>query len=336
MAGSPPVAKRIGVDAYHFINRQLVFLALASVVMFVVSLLDPVNVRRLAVIGFVIGVVFLVIVPFVGMEVKGARRWIYMSGVSLQPSEFVKPCFAVVTAWLLAEHYKHPGFPGKWIAFGLLVLVVTLLRMQPDMGMIVMVSLVWIGQLFLSGTSYYIIVFLVVLGAVLFFLGYLFIPHMAQRIDSFLDPSSESNYQVQRSLEAFQHGGFLGVGPGEGTVKNVLPDAHTDFVFAVAGEEFGLVACLLLLGVFAAIVLRGFVRVMHEKDLFIILAVSGVLFQFGLQAFINIGVSLNLLPTKGMTLPFLSYGGSSTLALALGMGMLLALTRRRYGVKRKL
>lgn len=333
LAGSPPVAEHIGLDAYYFVRRQFVFLGLAVFIILGLSLQDPSAIRKLALFGLAGCLLMMVIVPFAGAEVKGARRWLYLGSLSVQPSEFMKPCFAVVTAWLFAERFHNPAFRGFGAGMLLYVIVVGLLLAQPDFGMVGVVSLMWGGQLVLAGLPLYWIPILLVAGMTLLYVGYSFLPHVTKRIDRFLDPDSGVGYQVSRSIEAFQHGGWFGAGPGEGIVKRHLPDSHTDFIFAVAGEEFGLIASLLLVTLFAFVVLRGFWRVRKERDLFVLLAVAGLLFQFGLQAMINMGVTMNLLPPKGMTLPFLSYGGSSVLGMAIGMGMLLALTRRRYGLR---
>jgi cell division protein FtsW len=281
------------------------------------------------VIGFAISLVLLALTFVIGVEIKGARRWINFPGLSLQPSEFVKPTFAVVAAWLFAEQKLRPRFPGNLICLALFFLVVAMLIKQPDIGMAAVVAAVWFAQFFMAGMRLYWVA-----GGALAGLGgvvgaYLYLPHVRVRVDHFLDPSTGDSYQVNRSIEAFVSGGLWGRGPGEGQVKDVLPDAHADFVFAVAGEEFGLIVCLVLVGLFAFIVLRGFSRLLQEGSLFVLLAATGLLIQFGLQAAINMASSLHLIPTKGMTLPFLSYGGSSLLALGLGMGMMLALTRRR-------
>ncbi|MBP7065405.1 putative peptidoglycan glycosyltransferase FtsW [Ferrovibrio sp.] len=336
LAASPAVANRIGLGSFHFVQRQLLFLVPALLIMLGTSLLSPLGVRRLASIVF-LGALFGMFLTFViGVEVKGAHRWIYFAGVSLQPSEFVKPTFAVVSAWLFAEWRRGNGFPGWAISGGLCALVLGTLLLQPDLGMAVVVAAVWAAQFFIAGLPMLLVIVLAALGAAGIFGAYSLLPHVAARFDKFLDPSGKENYQIERAMEAFSAGGLLGRGPGEGSVKNVLPDAHTDFIFAVAGEEFGLFACLFILAVFAFIVLRCFGRLMTENNLFVLLAAAGLTTQFGLQAVINIGVNLHLLPTKGMTLPFISYGGSSLLALAFAMGMLLALTRWRpeHGVAR--
>lgn len=330
-SASPAVAERIGLDTFHFFFRQIIFLSMALAVIIFTSFLSPTAVRRLATIGFLFGLILMVAVLFTGMEAKGARRWLYIGGLSLQPSEFIKPCFAVLTAWILAMRANKPGFPGFRISLAFYLIVVILLILQPDFGMTVTISLVWGGQVFIAGISLFwlmIAAFLAVLGAVG---AYTFLPHVASRINSFLDPENIENYQVRKSLQAFSEGGLIGKGPGEGTVKQVLPDSHTDFILAVVGEELGMIACLFVIFLFAFIILRGLLRVLNEKDLFIVFAVSGLLMQIGIQALINMGVSLNLLPTKGMTLPLISYGGSSLLAIAFAFGMVLSLTRKRYG-----
>lgn len=331
MAASPAVAERIGYDGMHFVRRQLALLPVATLLMFVVSLQSPRTVRRIAVIIFLVATILVAMTFFVGVEIKGARRWINLPGMSLQPSEFIKPSFAVVTGWLLAESKLRPGFPGPTIAAGLFFVVVGLLIKQPDLGMAVVVSAVWFAQFFLAGLRLYWVVTGLASGAVGLLGAYVFLPHVTSRVDRFLDPSSGDSYQVDRSIEAFMNGGMWGRGPGEGTVKEWLPDAHADFVFAVAGEELGLIACLVIVLIFAFIVLRGFSRVFQENNLYVVLSATGLFVQFGLQAVINMASSLHLMPTKGMTLPFISYGGSSLLSLGLGMGMALALTRRRFG-----
>jgi len=329
LAASPSVAERIGYDGLHFVRRHLAMLPLAMGVMLAASLQPPRTIRRIAVIGFAVALALLALTFVVGAEIKGARRWINLPGLSVQPSEFVKPTFAVVAAWLFSEQKLRPRFPGNLICILLFLVVAGMLIKQPDIGMAAVVAIVWFGQFFMAGLRLYWVVAGAVAGLGGLVGTYLYLPHVRSRIDHFLDPSGGDTYQVKRSIEAFANGGLWGKGPGEGTVKDVLPDAHADFVFAVAGEEFGLVVCLVIIGLFAFIVLRGFSRLLQEGSLFVLLAATGLLVQFGLQAVINMASSLHLIPTKGMTLPFLSYGGSSMLALGLGMGMMLALTRRR-------
>lgn len=325
---SPAVANRIGLTDNYFSSRHVVFLALAVIIILTFSLLDKKWIRRLAIFGFLGSLLMLVLVKFYGFEVKGATRWINIGGFSYQPSEFMKPFFAVVTGWILSLHY-YEEFPSFKVCFILFVSVAGLLIIQPDFGMLVMVSAVFGIQLFVAGLPI-IWLFIAIFASVFGSIGaYLLLPHVASRINRFLDPVNSENYQVTRSLEAFESGGLYGKGPGEGSVKQFLPDSHTDFIFAVAGEEFGAIICLMIIITFAYIVIRILINLLHEDDKFIQIAAIGIISQFGLQAVINMGVSLNLLPTKGMTLPFISYGGSSTLAISIGMGMLLGLTKRK-------
>lgn len=331
VAASPPVAQRIGLDGFSFVYKHLTMLAPALVLMLGVSLLSPRQVRRLGTVMFLVSVALVGATLVVGMEIKGARRWIHVPGLSLQPSEFVKPAFAIVSAWLFARAKSVPGFPGSLISIALYLCVVALLIMQPDLGMAFVVSAVWFAQFFLAGLPILLVGCLAVAGAAGLFGAYMFLPHVTSRVNRFLDPASGDNYQVDRSLEAYMNGGLFGTGPGQGTVKLYLPDAHADFIFAVAGEEMGLIFCILVVMLFAFVVLRGFQRAFNGGNLFALLAVAGICVQFGLQALINMGSSLHLIPTKGMTLPLISYGGSSLLAIGIGMGMVLALTRVRYG-----
>ena len=338
LAASPAVAERIGQSRDIFILKQVVFLALAGVVVVGVSLLSPREIRRLALAGCCVALLLTAFTMVSGVEIKGARRWISIPGMTLQPSEFLKPCFAVVAAWLISEGRRAArsnrtilGMSwGTPAAIGIFLVIAFLLKSQPDIGMLAVVTTVFFVQLYVAGLP------IVLVGLGMIGLGgaaagaYLLFPHVQARVEKYLHPTLESAYQPTLALEAFGNGGLLGRGPGEGRVKNQLPDAHADFVYAVAGEEFGLIVCLLILGIFAFIVLRGILRLLHEQDLFVTLACTGLVAGFGLQAFVNMASSLALIPTKGMTLPFISYGGSSVIAVALGMGMLLALTRRRH------
>ncbi len=329
LAASPAVAERLHQSRDVFILKQVVFLALAGLLVVGVSLLSPRGVWRLALFGCVAAVALTAATLVMGVEIKGARRWISVPGMTVQPSEFLKPCFAVVAAWLLSEGQRVRRFPGMFLAGGVFVMIALLLKSQPDMGMLAVIAAVFFTQLFIGGLN------LMLVGVAAGGLvgasaaAYTFFPHVRSRITRFMDPASGDSYQVNTALEAFGNGGLLGRGPGEGRVKDVLPDAHADFVFAVVGEEFGMVICLVLLCLFGFIVLRGLLRLLAEQDLFIVLASCGLVTSFGLQAFVNMASSLHLIPTKGMTLPFVSYGGSSVLAVALSIGMLLALTRLR-------
>ncbi len=330
-ASSPAVAERIGLDALYFIKRHFMLLPVSVVLIVAISALTPIQVRRFAVIAFLGCIVLLVATLALGVEIKGARRWLSLAGFSLQVTEFVKPTFAVVAAWLFSEAAHDPRFPGRLISTGLFAVVLALVIAQPDLGQAVVITSVWMAQFFLAGLSMWLVGGLVVLGVAGLISAYFTLPHVTSRIDRFLNPDSGDTYQIERSIEAFSSGGLFGRGPGEGTVKNVLPDAHADFVFAVAGEELGLLVTLIIVGLFAFIVLRGLARAMSEQNLFVLLAVSGLLVQFGFQALVNMSSSLQLIPTKGMTLPFISYGGSSLLGIGIGLGMTLALTRRRLG-----
>lgn len=329
VAASPAVAERIGADSFHFVWRQAMFLGPAIAVLLAASLLSPIGVQRVGLTALVVAVALMIAVLAVGPGVNGAHRWLDIGEITLQPSELAKPAFAIATAWLLSQQQRLADRRVAILAVTSLAAMLALLAMQPDFGMAAVVASVWFGQVFLAGLPLLWVGTAVVAGVAALGAAYAMVPHVAIRIDRFLSPESGENFQVQTALNAFQAGGPFGRGPGEGVVKSVLPDAHTDFIFAVVGEEFGMVACVLIAATFAFIVLRGLLRLLHEPDYFVLLAGAGLLVQFGLQAAVNMSVSLRLLPAKGMTLPFLSYGGSSLLALALGMGLLLALTRRR-------
>lgn len=334
LAASPPVADRLGIDPYHFVLRQAMFVPLAIALMIAVSMLSARRVRRVAALVFFGGLALMLLALFVGPEVKGAQRWLAVAGFSLQPSELAKPAFVVLVAWLLAEDSRRPNVPGKLFAGLLLAVFAALLVAQPDLGQTLLVVATWGGLFFLAGLSWTMVGVLGGLAAAGALTAYFAFPHVASRIDRFLDPSSGDTYQVDRALESFSRGGWFGAGPGEGEVKNVLPDSHTDFVLAVLAEEFGVVACLLLLAVFSFIVLRSFWTGMRREDAFERLSIAGLATLFGVQAFINMGVNLQLLPAKGMTLPFLSYGGSSLLSVGLLFGFILSLSRRRGAVRR--
>lgn len=328
---SPAVAQRIGLESTFFIKRQLVFLVASVFVMLIFSLLDPITLRRISTVGFGIGIILLVLVLIIGTEIKGSRRWIAIGSFALQPSEFMKPFFIIVSGWMLSEAKIRPGFQGIKISVILYAILGVLLFVQPDFGMFFVVSVVWGGQLFLSGIPMIFIAVMIIGGVAAFLGAYFIFPHVSHRVNKFLGVDGDGNYQVKKSLEAFNSGGVTGRGPGEGVVKQHLPDSHTDFIFSVVGEELGAIVCIMVVCLYAFIIFRGFKKMMGERDLFLVYSVSGLLIQFGTQAVINMGVALNLLPTKGMTLPFISYGGSSMIAISVAMGMMLALTRRRFG-----
>ncbi len=331
MAGSPPVARRIGLPEFYFVSRHQIFLALSTLVMIAVSILDEARIRKIAFFGFIASLLMMLALPAIGFENKGAIRWIKFGGLSIQPSEFMKPCFAVLLGSIFAQGMARPDFPSYRLAVGAYIIVAVLLITQPDFGMTLTVTGMFGVQFFLAGLPFLWVAGMAILGVGGIVGAYFALPHVAKRIDRFLDPASGDNYQVEKSLEAFKGGGWFGRGPGEGLVKQHIPDSHTDFIFSVAGEEFGLLFCMLIIALFAVIVVRGFLRMSRETDTFRMIAVGGLLTQFGIQAMVNMGVAVNLLPAKGMTLPFLSYGGSSLIAMAGGMGMMLALTRKRFG-----
>ncbi|MFK8034392.1 MAG: putative lipid II flippase FtsW [Hyphomicrobiales bacterium] len=333
-AASPPIAERLKLDSYHFVFRHIMFAVPALLLLIGISFLNEKQVRRLALLMLVGGIVLMAATLLVGFEAKGARRWISIAGFSIQPSEFVKPGFVVICAWLFSEGSRRPDIHGHAIAVGLLVIVCGLLILQPDFGQTMLVSMVWAGLFFLAGMPWFFIIGLAGLSVVGIVAAYTMIPHVAGRINRFLNPESGDTFQVDTALESFTRGGWLGRGPGEGTVKNVLPDSHTDFIFAVAAEEYGIIICLVLLSLFTFVVMRGFSHALREHDAFTRLATSGLVALFGVQSVINMAVNLHLMPSKGMTLPFVSYGGSSLMAVAIGMGMVLALTRRRLDTTR--
>jgi cell division protein FtsW len=333
LAASPPVAARIGLDPFHFFNRHVLFLLPSLLVMVGVSFLSPRQVRRTALIVFALSMVLIVATLVFGAEVKGARRWITILGLNIQASESAKPAFVVLAAWLFAESARRPEMPATSLSLALLMSLVTLLVLEPDFGQTMLVLMVWSALFFIAGMRIVWVFGLMGAGAVGLFGAYMMVPHVAGRIKRFMDPASGDTFQVDMAMESFTHGGWFGQGPGEGTVKRILPDSHTDFVFAVAAEEFGIVLCLALLALFAFIVIRALARAYASEDLFARFAAAGLAIMFGIQAAINMAVNLHLMPAKGMTLPFISYGGSSMISLAYGVGMLLALTRQRPRVE---
>jgi cell division protein FtsW len=337
LAASPAVAARIGASRDMFILKQVVFLSAAGATVIAVSLLSPRGVRRLSLAGCLLALGATALTLVHGIEIKGARRWIALPMMSVQPSEFLKPCFAVVTAWLLtqrrAARLAGRRFPGMLLAFCVFGVILMLLKAQPDIGMLTVITTVFMAQLFIDGMNLFLVGVGVGSMAAAFVGAFLAFPHVRSRVERFLHPSTGDHYQVDTALQAFGNGGLMGRGPGEGRVKDLLPDAHADFVFAVAGEEFGLLVCLFIIGVFCFVVVRTLLKLLAEDDPFVVLASCGLVTGFGLQAFVNMGSTLHLIPTKGMTLPFISYGGSSAMSVALTIGMILALTRRRARVR---
>jgi cell division protein FtsW len=329
LAASPPVAARLGLDAFYFVHRHVLYLIPAIAVMLATSFLSPRQIRRLALLVFVLSFVMVIATLFVGAEVKGARRWIILAGVNIQPSEFLKPAFVILISWLFAESARKTDVPATTFSLLLLLAVIGALVLQPDFGQTMLIALVWGALFFMAGMR---LIWVLGLGGTALMglvAAYATIPHVARRIKRFLDPASGDTFQVDTAVESFYRGGWLGQGPGEGTIKRILPDSHADFVFAVAAEEFGIVLCLVLVTLFAFIVLRALTKAMRNDDAFARFSIAGLAILFGAQSAINMAVNLALIPAKGMTLPFISYGGSSMISLAYGMGMLLAFTRER-------
>ncbi|MDA7425260.1 peptidoglycan glycosyltransferase FtsW [Thalassococcus lentus] len=330
LAASVPLAERNGLPNFHYVQRQAVFGGLALIALFVTSMMSPLMVRRLAVLGFLGAFIALALLPFFGTDFgKGAVRWYSFGFASVQPSEFLKPTFVIAAAWLMAAAQDLGGPPGRLYSFGLTVSIVLMLAMQPDFGQACLVLFGWGVMWFVGGAPMLLLIMLaglVVLGGMF---AYNMSEHFARRIDGFLTPDVDPTTQLGYATNAIREGGFFGVGVGEGQVKWSLPDAHTDFIIAVAAEEYGLIMVLAIILLYATVVVRSFVRLIRERDPFIRLAGTGLAAMFGVQAMINMGVAVRLLPAKGMTLPFVSYGGSSLIAGGIAVGMLLAFTRTR-------
>ncbi len=329
MAGGPPVAERLGLSTFHFVNRQVLFLVPAIGLMIATSFLSLRHVRRAAMVTYAFAMGGIILALHFGPEIKGAHRWLSFGGVSVQPSEFVKPAFVVLTAWFFAEGGRKSDMPGGLLGILLLPATIVPLILQPDFGQTMLITLVWCGMFFAAGLHSLWIVGFGGAGILAALAAYEFVPHVRARIERFLDKSSGDSFQIDTALSSFSRGGWFGKGPGEGTVKRILPDAHTDFIFAVTAEEFGIVVCVAVLCLFAFIVLRGLLLARRAEEPFCRLAATGLILLFGLQASINMMVNVHLMPAKGMTLPFISYGGSSLISLALGMGFLIAVTRKR-------
>lgn len=327
-AASPAVAERIGLEPFHFVKRHAAFMIPSIAVMFGLSFLTPRQVRRTAIILLIVALAMMLLALFFGVEVKGSRRWVTLAGISIQPSEFMKPAFVVVCAWLFSEHARQPEIPGNLFAIILFGIVVSLLVAQPDLGQTILTTAVWGGMFFMAGMPWLWIIVLGFGGAGGLVTAYYVFPHVALRIDKFLTGEGDT-FQIDTAREAIIRGDWFGQGPGEGIVKRIIPDAHTDFIFSVAAEEFGIVFCIALVAIFTVLVLRGLSHAYRERNDFNRFAVAGLVLQMGIQSIINIGVNLELLPAKGMTLPLISYGGSSMVAICVTAGFILALTRHR-------
>ncbi|MET3855260.1 MULTISPECIES: putative lipid II flippase FtsW [unclassified Rhizobium] len=327
-AASPAVAERIGLEPFHFVKRHAAFMIPSLMVMIGLSFLTPRQVRRTAILLLIVALAMMLLALFFGVEVKGSRRWVTLAGISIQPSEFMKPAFVVVCAWLFAEHARQPEIPGNLFAIILFGMVAALLVAQPDLGQTILTTAVWGGMFFMAGMPWLWIIVLGVGGAGGLVSAYYVFPHVAGRIDKFMTGEGDT-FQIDTAREAIIRGDWFGQGPGEGIVKRIIPDAHTDFIFSVAAEEFGIIFCIALVALFTVLVLRGLSHAYKEKNDFNRFAVAGLVLQMGIQSIINIGVNLELLPAKGMTLPLISYGGSSMVAICVTAGFILALTRHR-------
>ncbi len=330
LAASVPLAQRNGLDPFYYVQRQAAFGGLALLVMIALSMASPAMVRRLGVLLFAGAFLSLAALPFLGTDFgKGAVRWYSLGFASVQPSEFLKPGFVILAAWLMAASLEPNGPQGKAISFGITVVLVGLLAIQPDFGQAALVLFGWGVVYFVAGAPMALILAVIGIVGLGSFGAYNSSEHFARRIDGFLTTDIDPRSQMGYATNAIQEGGFFGVGVGEGQVKWTLPDAHTDFIIAVAAEEYGLILVCLIIALYTTIVVRSLLRLIRERDPFIRLGGAGLACIFGVQAMINMGVAVRLLPAKGMTLPFVSYGGSSVIAAGITLGFLLALTRTR-------
>jgi cell division protein FtsW len=338
-ASSPAATARIGIDQpFFFAIRQGVYASAAAVILLSVSMLSPKGVRRVAFVVWLGAIVCMMALPFIGHSAKGATRWIALGPLSLQPSEFVKPALIVLVSWMFSESQKGQGVPGVSIAFCLYGLTIALLMIQPDIGQSLLITVAFGAAFFMAGVPFGWIAAMAGMAVAGMIGAYLTFDHVRSRFTRFLSPEGSDTHQVDRAAEAIGAGGLLGRGPGEGVMKRHVPDLHTDFIYSVAAEEYGLIFSLLLISLFAVITLRGLFKAMKLTESFEQVAAAGLFVLVGQQACINVAVNLNLIPTKGMTLPFISYGGSSMLAMGLTLGMALALTRKRpggYGAARR-
>ncbi len=328
-SASTSVADRININTYTFFIKQSKYMLLSISLMILVSFFSVKTIRKLSIISIIPIILILIATLNFGLEIKGATRWLHTLGFTIQVSEFSKPAFAIVSAALFSTHFEKKNIPGIWIATTLFLIIVSLIIAQPDLGQAIVLSSIWFSQLLIAGLPLFFMAILIILFFIFIFISYLSFEHVRDRIDRWIDPSSGDTFQIQKSYDAFSEGGFFGVGPGQGYVKNVLPDAHSDFIFSIVGEEFGFIGAVLLLWLFGYIITRILRRAGALDDLFTMIATIGLCVQFTAQVAINTGSSVGLIPSKGMTLPFISYGGSSLVSMGILMGVILSFTRKR-------
>lgn len=329
IASTPAVALKLGLSPFYFVRQHVMLVPIVLILIVSISLLQSKHIRLLSLLGYFVSIILIICTILFGTEIKGARRWINIVGFSLQPSEFLKPFITILNAWLIAEQYKNRNFQGILMSLASICLVIPLLLLQPDVGMTLIIVTTWIAQLFISGLSITMILTFIFSSFGALISLYFILPHFTDRVNRFLGSNGEDTdlYQVHKSLEAFKSGGLFGKGPGEGIVKMKVPDSHSDFIFSVIGEEFGLIVCIIVVSLFVILALRPLIKIMKSNSIFCYTAVFGIVFQIIIQVTINISTALNLIPTKGMTLPFISYGGSSLLSSAINIGFLLVLTK---------
>jgi cell division protein FtsW len=328
LAASPPIAEKLSLNQYYFVKRQFLFFILGIFVMFFFSFLNLKNLRRLCLIIFITSLITIFFLNIFGTPIKGATRWLDLGIISVQPSEFAKPTFIVLISWFLSESIVKT-VPSKIISLILYSLFAFGLILQPDIGQTILITLAASIIYFISGMPLIVGFIIFILSLIGIGLSYLYVDHFYQRLNIFFNPSLGDTYQIDTAYNAILQGGWFGVGPGEGVIKNILPDAHTDFIFAVAAEEFGLISCFIIISLFAFIVFRGLSRSLKQEDLFAKISTIGLTSLICIQVGINIAVNLGIVPTKGMTLPFISYGGSSALSIAMTFGLILAFTRQK-------
>ena len=327
---TPSIAIKYGLEPYHFVKKHLIFTPVAFFFIFFTSLFSKVGIKRFFLFIFLISVFFIFYSFFIGIESKGSMRWFYFFGYSFQPSEFLKVSFIIICAWIFSSKNQLKVINNQIFSFILYLFVSGLILYQPDFSMFIIISSVYFGQLFINGLKWKWVIACSFFFSFVFFVTYFLLSNVKIRIDNFFDPSTGDNYQISKSLQAIKEGGLFGKGTGMGTVKDNLPDAHTDFIFSVIAEEFGLISCLFVIIFFIYLIFKIYKRVKNEKYLFVILSVSGLVIQLGSQIFVNIGSTIGLIPTTGTTLPFISYGGSSMISTALNIGVILALTKVNY------